>query len=215
MGSIPSKIHIHKPKQMYGFNAAYTSVHLLLTVKSNWHNNCYRKLIWNIIHFVRALFFFYNDTDVVTALFHVAFLIWCRLHMQINSTISRCNLFLVHSTWACQVSPELFWTQNTHGTLCAQQRVASPRGSRTRLCRPWCWTPEEPGGGVFCWLRKRNMLQKWRKHQDRTTATLKAVSEISQRAGSPTRLNLSLTVTMLSPEKEQETERENAKGRGG
>lgn len=56
--------------------------------------------------------------------------------MQINSTIIRHNLFLVHSSCACQVSPELFWTQNTHGTLCAQQRVASPWGSRTGSVAP-------------------------------------------------------------------------------
>lgn len=135
--------------------------------------------------------------------------------MQINCTISRGNLFLVHSTWACQVSPELFWTQNMHGTHCAQQRVASPRGSRTGSVTPGAELLKSLGGGVCSWLRERNMLQKWRKHQDRTTATLTTVSEISQRAGSPTRLNLSLTVTMLSPEKEQETQRENAKGRGG
>lgn len=137
----------------------------------------------------------------------MAFLKWCRLHMQINGTISRRNLFLVHSTWACQVSPELFLTQNTHGTLCAQQRVASPRGNRTGSVTP---------GAELLKSREEEFAAGWEKETcSKSDGSIRTelqphsrLSAKSLRAGSPTRLNLSLTVTMLSPEKEQETQRE-------
>ncbi len=135
--------------------------------------------------------------------------------LQINGTISRCNLFLVHSTWACQVSPELFWTQNTHRhPLCPAESGVSP-GEQDRLCHPWCRTPEEPGGGVCGWLRERNMLPKV---TEASGQNLQPHSRLSARSLREQAVLHDSTYPSLSPcchqRESRRQEREKAKGRG-
>lgn len=140
---------------------------------------------------------------------YVVFLKCLRQLMHRSSAISRHRLFLVHSTSAFLErfeSPRFFWTQNTHNPLRAQRRAASPQGAKPALS-PLAlssWRAWKEEFGLRQAERKKHAPKVTEASGQNSSQTQDCQrAEISQRAGSPTRLNLSLTVTTLSPQKER------------